>query len=250
MATFALVHGAWHGGWCWERLTPELERRGHPSWRSTCRARTPTRCSTTTPRSSSTPSATRTATSSSSATRSAAARSRSSRRGARSGALVFLCGLLARARRERHRPALEPTEVFVPGFAGNSRHAEAAPSAWLDVAMPRPMLLPRLRPRRTPTCGVRRGCARSRRRPRSEPWPLDAIPDVERTSILCRDERRRRPDWSRRMSRERLGVEAVELDGGHSPFLSRPRRAGGRAARVADAQLTCPGGSTRTRDRG
>ena len=29
MTTFALVHGAWHGGWCWERLTPELERRGH-----------------------------------------------------------------------------------------------------------------------------------------------------------------------------------------------------------------------------
>jgi pimeloyl-ACP methyl ester carboxylesterase len=23
-----LVHGAWYGGWCWERLTPHLERRG------------------------------------------------------------------------------------------------------------------------------------------------------------------------------------------------------------------------------
>ena len=29
MATFALVHGSWHGSWCWERLTPELEARGH-----------------------------------------------------------------------------------------------------------------------------------------------------------------------------------------------------------------------------
>lgn len=29
MTTFALVHGAWHGAWCWERLTPELEARGH-----------------------------------------------------------------------------------------------------------------------------------------------------------------------------------------------------------------------------
>jgi pimeloyl-ACP methyl ester carboxylesterase len=26
---FALVHGAWHGGWVWERLAPELEVRGH-----------------------------------------------------------------------------------------------------------------------------------------------------------------------------------------------------------------------------
>ena len=29
MSTFALVHGAWHGEWCWERLTPELEALGH-----------------------------------------------------------------------------------------------------------------------------------------------------------------------------------------------------------------------------
>ena len=29
MTTFGLVHGAWHGAWCWDRLVPELERRGH-----------------------------------------------------------------------------------------------------------------------------------------------------------------------------------------------------------------------------
>lgn len=29
MATFVLVHGAFHGGWCWERVTPLLEREGH-----------------------------------------------------------------------------------------------------------------------------------------------------------------------------------------------------------------------------
>ncbi|KCZ92464.1 alpha/beta fold hydrolase [Hyphomonas johnsonii] len=29
MATFILVHGAWHGGWCWERVTPLLEAAGH-----------------------------------------------------------------------------------------------------------------------------------------------------------------------------------------------------------------------------
>ena len=27
--TFGLVHGAWHGAWCWERLVPELELLGH-----------------------------------------------------------------------------------------------------------------------------------------------------------------------------------------------------------------------------
>jgi pimeloyl-ACP methyl ester carboxylesterase len=29
MATFILVHGAMHGGWCWHKLVPLLESRGH-----------------------------------------------------------------------------------------------------------------------------------------------------------------------------------------------------------------------------
>ena len=29
MSTFVLVHGAYHGAWCWYRLKPELESRGH-----------------------------------------------------------------------------------------------------------------------------------------------------------------------------------------------------------------------------
>lgn len=29
MAAFLLVHGAFHGAWCWERLVPVLEERGH-----------------------------------------------------------------------------------------------------------------------------------------------------------------------------------------------------------------------------
>jgi pimeloyl-ACP methyl ester carboxylesterase len=29
MATFVLVHGAWHGGWCWARVAPRLRASGH-----------------------------------------------------------------------------------------------------------------------------------------------------------------------------------------------------------------------------
>ncbi len=29
MTTFVLVHGAWHGGWCWDRVAPELRAAGH-----------------------------------------------------------------------------------------------------------------------------------------------------------------------------------------------------------------------------
>lgn len=29
MTTFVLVHGAWHGGWCWDRVAPLLRAAGH-----------------------------------------------------------------------------------------------------------------------------------------------------------------------------------------------------------------------------
>ena len=29
MSTFVLVHGSWHGAWCWEKLLPLLEAAGH-----------------------------------------------------------------------------------------------------------------------------------------------------------------------------------------------------------------------------
>lgn len=29
MATFVLIHGSWHGGWCWERIVPLLHDAGH-----------------------------------------------------------------------------------------------------------------------------------------------------------------------------------------------------------------------------
>ncbi|HET9063459.1 MAG TPA: alpha/beta fold hydrolase [Candidatus Binatia bacterium] len=29
MSAYVLVHGSWHGGWCWEKIVPLLERAGH-----------------------------------------------------------------------------------------------------------------------------------------------------------------------------------------------------------------------------
>lgn len=34
-ATFVLVHGAWHGGWCWKKLTPSLRAAGHEAYAPT-----------------------------------------------------------------------------------------------------------------------------------------------------------------------------------------------------------------------
>jgi pimeloyl-ACP methyl ester carboxylesterase len=33
--TFVLVHGAWHGGWCWRRVADRLEQRGHRAFTPT-----------------------------------------------------------------------------------------------------------------------------------------------------------------------------------------------------------------------
>lgn len=29
MSSYVLVHGAWHGGWCWDKVVPLLEKKGH-----------------------------------------------------------------------------------------------------------------------------------------------------------------------------------------------------------------------------
>jgi pimeloyl-ACP methyl ester carboxylesterase len=42
------------------------------------------------------------------------------------------------------------------------------------------------------------------------------------TYVLPRDDRTLRPDWMRAAARERLGVEAIEIDAGHCPHVSRP----------------------------
>ena len=56
-----------------------------------------------------------------------------------------------------------------------------------------------------------------------EPWPLDAWPSVPTRYLLCRDDRVFPAEWTRGMVRARLGITADEIDGGHCPFLSRPK---------------------------
>jgi pimeloyl-ACP methyl ester carboxylesterase len=60
------------------------------------------------------------------------------------------------------------------------------------------------------------------RAPHAEACPLEAMPDVPTDYIVMREDRMIRPEWSRVAARERLGVEPVELGGGHSPMLANP----------------------------
>lgn len=52
--------------------------------------------------------------------------------------------------------------------------------------------------------------------------PLQVFPDVECAYIVCADDRTVSPAWSRYAARKRLGVDAIEVPGGHCPHISRP----------------------------
>ena len=56
-----------------------------------------------------------------------------------------------------------------------------------------------------------------------EPSPLAAWPDVPTRVLLCRDDRLFPPPFLRRVAEERLDIRPDELDGGHTPALSRPK---------------------------
>jgi pimeloyl-ACP methyl ester carboxylesterase len=55
-----------------------------------------------------------------------------------------------------------------------------------------------------------------------EEYPLTHWPDVPSAYIVCSEDRTIRPEWSRRVAKSQLGVESIELAGGHCPYISRP----------------------------
>ncbi len=55
-----------------------------------------------------------------------------------------------------------------------------------------------------------------------EPCPLTNWPSVPATYIACAEDRTLTPEWQRRAAREWLGIEPIELPGGHCPHVSRP----------------------------
>jgi hypothetical protein len=48
------------------------------------------------------------------------------------------------------------------------------------------------------------------------------MPDIPKSYILMREDGMIRPQWSRIAAAQRLGVQPIELSGGHSPMLADP----------------------------
>jgi pimeloyl-ACP methyl ester carboxylesterase len=58
--------------------------------------------------------------------------------------------------------------------------------------------------------------------PMTEPWPLDAWPDTPTRVLVGRDDRLFPEAFQRRVARERLGIEAETMPGGHLVALAGP----------------------------
>jgi pimeloyl-ACP methyl ester carboxylesterase len=87
---------------------------------------------------------------------------------------------------------------------------------------------------------VQRGRAQSEAR-MDEPSPLRAWPDVPTRVLLCRQDRLFPAGYLRRVARERLGITPDEIDGGHTPALSRPAELAGYLDAVSGRTGTSPG---------
>lgn len=221
MTTFALVHGAWHGAWCWERLVPELESAGH----RTVAMDLP--CDD--------PSATfetyadvvvralddvgddvvLVAHSMGGHTIPLVAARRPVR------ALVYLCALLPLPGISFAEQAAGEADMLVPRYEeGLSPLDDRGRRHWVDEDRARETFfadcepqvaaeaLRRLRPQASTPYGQR--------------FPLESLDLGPTTYVVCAQDRIVNPDWSRRVASQRLGVAPVELSGSHSPFLSRP----------------------------
>jgi len=69
-----------------------------------------------------------------------------------------------------------------------------------------------------------------------QPWPLPEMPNVPTRALACRDDRLFPAPFMRRVVRERLGIAADEIDGGHCVALARPVELAERFVTFLDEQ--------------
>ena len=219
MTTFALVHGAWHGAWCWERLAPFLH--GHDVVAMDL------------------PSEDGTATFDTYADVVCAALDGhdddavlvghsyngntiplvAARRPVRH--LVYLCAMVPDIGRSVFDQMSDEPEMLNPAYEqGLSEPDEQLRQVWTDLDLACAMFYGDCD---EPTTNA----AIHRLRPQSaypaiQPSSLTEFPDVPTTYVVCSDDQILRPAWSRHTARQRLGADLIELPGDHSPFYSRP----------------------------
>ena len=220
MATFGLVHGAWHGAWCWERLVPELAALGHRSLAVDLPIDNPAATLVDYAR----------------AAAEAFAGEMPIVVGHSMGGLViplvadmipvrglvYLAPVLRRPGKSLADDNADgvSTDMSQPGFADEVKRGPDGLSRWFTLA--------------AASDGFYQDCAPADaaaafRRLRGqgaywkEPSPQSDWPKVPCEVIVCTEDRAINPAWQRRFAREWMNTEPIDFVGGHSPFLARPR---------------------------
>jgi pimeloyl-ACP methyl ester carboxylesterase len=205
--TFGLVHGGAHGAWCWQRVQEELAELGHRGIAADLPCE-------------------------------------DDDAGAAEYAAIVLDSLAAHdepvvlvahslggltipivaSRRSTRRMVFVSALLPVPGMSLRDQQVTEPEMSFPYTGGPaglRDRFYHRCRPEDADR--AMRLMRRQALKPFTEVTPLERWPDVPSTYVLSTEDRACNPEWSRRVARERLGVEAVELVGSdHSPFLSRP----------------------------
>lgn len=225
---FVLVHGAYHGAWCWDELRAELERGGHASTavdlpcddpdagaeryvdeiihaipkqvgsvvmvgHSLAGLSIPIAASRT-----------------------------------RTAMTIYLCALLPvpglsfDAQRADMEAGFAPSKPAVTHPDGSvSWPEEGAVEIFFQDCSPEVAL------------AAARQLRRQYWKVTQEVTPLRQWPSVPAAYILCTEDRMVSRIYAVRAARLQLGVDPIELPGGHSPFLSRPRELAQALVRVA-----------------
>jgi hypothetical protein len=220
MTTFGLVHGAWHGAWCWELLEHELTARGHRAASMDLPITDPHAGSAAYAQvvGQALPAGdddiVLVGHSLAGVTLPIVALARPVRR------TVYLCGVMRDPGRSLKECSEDGTDADMtpPGITGLD-YADDGASTWTSFADARRLMYDDVA-----ETAARR--AFERLRPQYTLWfetaPNDRWPDVPSTYILCAEDRIVDPTWARRTVPPRLGVDPIELPGSHSPMLSRP----------------------------
>ena len=213
MSTFVLVHGAYHGSWCWDSLLPELDRLGHGAVTPDLPITDPD----------------------------------AAWDDYRDAVLDCLDGMpdpilvghslaglvVPLVADKRPVPMVVYLCALIPEVGWRVETSHESPASADDWGMTIDEQ-GRLSSTRAfaerhfyNDCTVEQAdWAFARLRPQApiwmRPWPLERLPIVPNSYVVCAEDCMVTPDWSRRIAPERLGCVAVELPGGHSPFLSRP----------------------------
>jgi pimeloyl-ACP methyl ester carboxylesterase len=221
VSTFCLVHGAWHGAWCWERLVPELEAAGHrvvtvdlPS-EDTSVAFSGYADVVVAALEDVDDDIVLVGHSLGGLTVPLVAAKRPVAH------LVFLCALLPVPGKAFRAQFETDADILTPDLRARVRRDGDSGLSWWDDEQAATAVLYQ----HCSAADAHAAFARLRRQattPHAEACPLEALPDVERTYVLAHDDNGVNPDWSRRAAPERLGVSPIEIGGDHSPFLARP----------------------------